>query len=245
MKRSYQVFLGVAGAVGLALAGLPALAQSNNSSGQGSDGSAGVENPNATPSQIEASPNQNQSIPGGENNNVSPRDSAPDVNVTPRMNQSSQPTGSLSLSEILRTSTSFSLLNSLVATAASNNIDFNAPFVESGNITVLAPTDQAFAALPPGAVRLLVQPENRDLLVRILENHVVTDDNVSERAGSIGAAGSQISASNGTIIPINQVLIPADVTSELQTRLALVQSVSPISLGGTSNPVQLVPGGLR
>ncbi len=243
MKRSYQVFLGVAGAAGLALAGLPALAQTDGSTG--GRGPAGVETPNATPGQIEVSPNQDQIAPG----NRTEQNAVPG-NVTPNMNPSTDGTGSASmgsmtLSEILRNSTSFSMLNSLVATAASNNEGFSAPFMESGNVTVLAPTDQAFAALPPGAVRMLVQPENRDLLVRILENHVVEGNNVSERAGSIGAAGSQISASNGTIIPINQVLIPADVASELQSRMALVQSVSPISLNGTSSPTQVAPGDVQ
>ncbi len=42
-----------------------------------------------------------------------------------------------------------------------------------GPITVFAPTDEAFAALPPGTVDDLLQPENRDRLAAILKYHVV------------------------------------------------------------------------
>jgi len=42
-----------------------------------------------------------------------------------------------------------------------------------GPFTVFAPTDAAFAKLPPGTVETLVKPENRDQLVKILTYHVV------------------------------------------------------------------------
>jgi len=42
-----------------------------------------------------------------------------------------------------------------------------------GPFTVFAPTDAAFAKLPPGTVENLLRPENRDQLVAILTYHVV------------------------------------------------------------------------
>jgi len=42
-----------------------------------------------------------------------------------------------------------------------------------GPFTVFAPTDDAFAKLPPGTVDNLVKPENHDTLVKILTYHVV------------------------------------------------------------------------
>jgi uncharacterized surface protein with fasciclin (FAS1) repeats len=48
-----------------------------------------------------------------------------------------------------------------------------------GPFTVFAPTDDAFAKLPPGTVDTLVKPENKATLVKILTYHVV--------AGRIGA----------------------------------------------------------
>lgn len=41
------------------------------------------------------------------------------------------------------------------------------------NITVFAPTDEAFAALPAGTVENLLKPENKDALIAILTLHVL------------------------------------------------------------------------
>jgi len=41
------------------------------------------------------------------------------------------------------------------------------------NITVFAPTDEAFAKLPAGTVETLLKPENKDKLVAILTYHVL------------------------------------------------------------------------
>src|SRR5580700_10930574 len=43
----------------------------------------------------------------------------------------------------------------------------------SGPFTVFAPTNEAFAKLPPGTVETLLKPENKDTLVKILTYHVV------------------------------------------------------------------------
>ena len=42
-----------------------------------------------------------------------------------------------------------------------------------GPLTVFAPTDEAFAALPAGTVDMLVKPENKATLTKILTYHVV------------------------------------------------------------------------
>src|SRR5437588_6487563 len=42
-----------------------------------------------------------------------------------------------------------------------------------GPFTVFAPTDEAFAKLPPGTLASLLQPENKDKLRKILTYHVV------------------------------------------------------------------------
>lgn len=43
----------------------------------------------------------------------------------------------------------------------------------AGPFTVFAPTDEAFAKLPKGTVEMLLKPENKDKLVKILTYHVV------------------------------------------------------------------------
>ena len=42
-----------------------------------------------------------------------------------------------------------------------------------GPFTVFAPTDDAFAALPEGALEDLLKPENKEKLAKILTYHVV------------------------------------------------------------------------
>lgn len=42
-----------------------------------------------------------------------------------------------------------------------------------GPFTVFAPTNEAFAALPEGTVAMLLKPENKDMLVKVLTYHVV------------------------------------------------------------------------
>src|SRR5580692_8476430 len=43
----------------------------------------------------------------------------------------------------------------------------------AGPFTVFAPTNEAFAKLPPGTVESLLKPENKPTLVKILTYHVV------------------------------------------------------------------------
>ena len=48
-----------------------------------------------------------------------------------------------------------------------------------GPFTVFAPTNAAFAALPPGTVDTLLKPENKDQLTKILTCHVVAANALS------------------------------------------------------------------
>ncbi|WP_428485512.1 fasciclin domain-containing protein [Rhodopila sp.] len=45
-----------------------------------------------------------------------------------------------------------------------------------GPFTVFAPTNEAFAKLPPGTVDTLLKPENKAMLAKILTYHVVAGD---------------------------------------------------------------------
>jgi uncharacterized surface protein with fasciclin (FAS1) repeats len=46
----------------------------------------------------------------------------------------------------------------------------------SENITIFAPTDKAFAALPKGTLDTLLKPENKESLRKLLNNHVVAQE---------------------------------------------------------------------
>ena len=103
-----------------------------------------------------------------------------------------------------------------------------------GPFTVFAPTDDAFAALPPGLVDALLLPENKETLTKILTYHVVpgtvmaadvTDGDVATVEGQTVALSTadgvtvngakviqaDIVADNGVIHVIDAVILPPDV----------------------------------
>lgn len=104
--------------------------------------------------------------------------------------------------------------------------------VNVGPLTVFAPTDEAFAALPEGTVENLVKPENKAALANILKYHV-TPGNLStdiltklKKLGQannayiqvevvdgkpvIGGANiiASVKAGNGIVHVIDKVLLP-------------------------------------
>lgn len=103
-----------------------------------------------------------------------------------------------------------------------------------GPFTVFAPTDAAFAKLPPGTVENLLKPENKAQLTSILTFHVVpglapssaiagktgqvdtvngaklnVDGTNGVRVGDATVVQADVAASNGVIHVIDTVLIPA------------------------------------
>lgn len=104
----------------------------------------------------------------------------------------------------------------------------------AGPYTVFAPTDEAFAKLPAGALEELLKPENKEKLVAVLTYHVVagnvTSAEVAKMKTAQTAQGSEltissaaegvkvgnamvkqadVTASNGTIHVIDTVLMPS------------------------------------
>lgn len=103
----------------------------------------------------------------------------------------------------------------------------------NGPVTIFAPTDEAFAKLPPAQLEALLRPENKDQLVRILTNHVVpgkaleTDDMKRTRSaktvagedvkfelvrGRLRVDGARVTgdynATNGVVVAVDSVLLP-------------------------------------
>jgi len=104
----------------------------------------------------------------------------------------------------------------------------------AGPYTLFAPTDAAFAALPPGSERQLFAPENKDQLAQVVRYHMVsgrltTADLEGEIATPVTLEGArlqidgigpqievggatvvraEIEASNGVIHVIDRVLLP-------------------------------------
>jgi uncharacterized surface protein with fasciclin (FAS1) repeats len=102
-----------------------------------------------------------------------------------------------------------------------------------GPFTVFAPTDEAFAKLPAGTVEMLLKPENKQKLQRVLTYHVVSGkvmasdvvkltsakavsgDTLAVRTRdgkvTVGAATvtkTDVAAANGVIHVIDTVLLP-------------------------------------
>jgi uncharacterized surface protein with fasciclin (FAS1) repeats len=136
---------------------------------------------------------------------------------------------------IVDTAVAVGTFNTLIAATAAGLAD---ALATTENLTVFAPTDEAFAALPAGTVEDLLKPENKDKLAAILTLHVlprvlkayqmldkpfhVKMLNATERLTiSASASGVMVSATNsanvvqadvqadnGVIYVIDAVLLP-------------------------------------
>lgn len=138
---------------------------------------------------------------------------------------------------IVETAQSAGSFNTLIAAATAAGL---ADALATGdNLTVFAPTDEAFAALPEGTVEMLLKPENKDQLVAILSYHVLPrelasnqlpgrtihvktikgegDRTLSVYKGMNGVTvdeanvvSADIMTDNGIIHVIDKVLLPSD-----------------------------------
>ena len=127
----------------------------------------------------------------------------------------------------------------------------------AGPLTVFAPSDEAFAALPVGTLQSLLLPENKQKLRDILALHVVQGQLVSFEVGNIDvpqmarmASGERLSVSadgkgfrigeaqvvradvrcsNGWIQVIDRVLLPAELNTEERMKMA-IKEAAPTSL---------------
>ncbi len=142
-----------------------------------------------------------------------------------------QPSGDIV--SLAASSSDFSTLASLLQTSGLADI-----LRQQGPFTIFAPTNQAFAALPPETLERLQKPENREELIKILNYHVVSGQFAANQLSpgelktvennpvniQVDPASNQIvvnnasviqpniQASNGVIHAINQVLVPPDVS---------------------------------
>ncbi len=92
------------------------------------------------------------------------------------------------------------------------------------NITVFAPTDEAFAKLPAGTVESLLKPENKDKLVAILTYHVLPRELASNQllAGpfhvrTLKSAGDRtlaITKGAGGVTVDNAKVVKADIIAD-------------------------------
>ncbi len=135
--------------------------------------------------------------------------------------------GSKSIVEMAGESEQLSTLSTAIDAAGLTDTLAN-----GGPYTLFAPTNDAFAALPPGVLEALLQPENKDKLVQILTYHVLPTQvassdlstgavntlegspaNIAADAGAVkvntaNVVEADVSANNGIIHVVDKVLIP-------------------------------------
>lgn len=143
--------------------------------------------------------------------------------------------GSETLVEAVESGDSFNTLEQAIQAAG-----LEETLSEPGPYTVFAPTDEAFAALPPEVLDQLLQPENKETLRQVLTYHVVPgsitspsvtpgevetvegesvaiEDNAGEiKVGGASVVQPDIIASNGVIHAIDQVLLPPELQQQTQ-----------------------------
>lgn len=115
-------------------------------------------------------------------------------------------------------------------------------------VTLFAPTDAAFAALPAGTMDELMKPENKGKLKALLSNHLVpgyantaflaqqdkavidtvggAKMTIGARDGAVSVSGARVvtadlRASNGLILGIDKVLIPSDAQAGIARKAPL------------------------
>jgi uncharacterized surface protein with fasciclin (FAS1) repeats len=88
-----------------------------------------------------------------------------------------------------------------------------------GPFTVFAPTDEAFAKLPPGTLEMLLKPENKAKLQRILKYHVVAGKVMAQdvmglhSAKTVEGQNVTIDTMNGGVMVNNAHVIKTDIVA--------------------------------
>ena len=97
----------------------------------------------------------------------------------------------------------------------------------AGPFTVFAPVDSAFAALPPGEVDSLLQPENRGMLTSILTYHVVPgrlDSDALRQRVAAGGGTTELKTASGAILTVKANGPSNLVIEDEQGRLATIST---------------------
>ncbi len=119
-----------------------------------------------------------------------------------------------------------------------------------GPLTVFAPTDEAFSALPAGTIETLLKPENKDQLATILKYHVIAgkvgsgaladgarletlaglDAVISQTEGGFNIENARIvatdiDATNGVVHVIDRVILPPAQMSRTDSADAIRRAI--------------------
>lgn len=229
-KNLIKQLTAFAGAIALgSVASLPAIAQTTTQSPTGgTETTPGMTTPGTT--------TPGATTPGmtPPATTTTPGATTPATTTTPGATTApTSPQADANIVELASSSSSFQTLVQAVEAAGLGEV-----LAGEGPYTVFAPTDEAFAELPAGALQRLLLPENRELLRQVLAYHVVEGKIPSSEIStgtvdtlyggvSVRVDGDRvivndasviqpdIQASNGVIHGINRVLLPPQVLEQL------------------------------
>ena len=110
----------------------------------------------------------------------------------------------------------------------------------AGPFTVFAPTDEAFEALPKGAVETLLKPENKQKLVDVLKYHVVSGRVYTDQVAQAGQAATLLGSVVETSVTadglrINDALV---VKGDLETANGVIHVIDAVLMPQPMSPVQ-------
>jgi len=179
----------------------------------------------------------------------------PQAETKPMPESASESRNSTTDNSIFAVADSSKSFNVLTGLLRLTNLD---EVLKGGSYTVFAPTDTAFASLPPETFRALLKPENRQTLIEILKYHVVAGDMTSSslKSGafktveganvdvSVGSSGvtvggatvtqADIKASNGVIHVIDKVIVPSAIATAVTSMLG-PNALTPRSLSALTS----------
>lgn len=103
---------------------------------------------------------------------------------------------------------------------------------DSGNLTVFAPTNDAFEALPSGTLDKLLKPENKAKLIDILTYHVVEGKvlaaDVMDMDSATSLEGTELNISvDGETVMINEAKV---IKADVQTSNGVIHVIDTVLL---------------
>ncbi len=154
------------------------------------------------------------------------------------MNQSAQTTAATpaaTMGDIVDVAASNSTFSTLVAAVKAG--DLVTTLKGKGPFTVFAPTNAAFAKLPAGTVEMLLKPENKATLVKILTYHVVAGDVKSGTVVTLN--GQKVKTVQGQELTVNVMGSSVSLTDAMGNK-SNVTAVDVAASNGTIHVIDSV-----
>ena len=109
------------------------------------------------------------------------------------------------------------------------------PLKREGPFTVFAPTDDAFAKIPPQALSELLQPENKEKLTAILTYHVVPGRVTAQEVANLNSVttlqGQTVKISKQDGVKINEAKV---ITTGVEATNGIIHVIDTVLMPATA-----------